>query len=278
MVYGIDRVLITLLFTSTNLGQASMSFEAHSQQPEEAIKLRQGNTQLPVSKQIKNSLGMDFIWIPAGSFTMGTDKEGNLEKPPHIVTIREPFYLGKYEVSQVQWVATMSNNRSHFKGDNLPVENVSGKDVREFLQSLNKRNDGYSYRLPTEAEWEYACRAGSTTKYSYGDDVSQLGEYAWYDGNSDYRTHPVGQKKPNNWGLCDMHGNVWEWCQDQFHEGYSGAPADGSAWEGSKKLRVLRGGASDACGNCSSSAARAGDVPDRRAATLGVRVVATLTK
>jgi formylglycine-generating enzyme required for sulfatase activity len=125
----------------------------------------------------------------------------------------------------------MSDNPSYFTGDDdLPVEQVSWDDVQEFIKKLNEKEGTDKYRLPSEAEWEYACRAGTATRYSLGDDESKLGDYAWYADNSDWKTHPVGQKKPNPWGLYDMHGNVWEWVQDCWHSDYNGAPTDGSAW------------------------------------------------
>jgi formylglycine-generating enzyme required for sulfatase activity len=180
------------------------------------------------------------------------------EKPAHEVCIGYEFWLGQHEVTQGQWFDVMGANPAHFNqervGDNwrdYPVERVSWNDVQEFIEKLNAatvethgRASLQTYRLPSEAEWEYAARAGTTTMYAFGDDVSQLGKYAWYKENSNGRPHPVGQKQPNAWGLHDMHGNVWEWVADTWHSNYDGAPIDGSAWteggEGSR--RVLRGG------------------------------------
>ena len=131
----------------------------------------------------------------------------------------------------------MGDNPSYFTGDdNLPVERVSWDNVQRFITKLNDKEGTSKYRLPSEAEWEYACRAGTTTRYSFGDNESELGEYAWYSSNSDSQTHPVGQKRANPWGLYDMHGNVWEWVQDCWHDSYSGAPADGRAWVVACKL------------------------------------------
>jgi formylglycine-generating enzyme required for sulfatase activity len=166
---------------------------------------------------------MEFVLIQAWTFQMGSNNGEPNEKPVHMVRISRPFYLGKYEVTQAQWEAVMGNNPSQFKGDpNSPVENVSWDDVQEFikrLKRLNTRESGVKYRLPREAEWEYAAQAGTTTAYSFGNDPSQLGEYAWYGENANGETHPVGQKKPNPWGLYDMHGNVWEWVQDWYGVG-----------------------------------------------------------
>jgi formylglycine-generating enzyme required for sulfatase activity len=158
---------------------------------------------------------MEFVLIPAGSFLMGSpdsDAEAsNNEKPPHRVTISQPFYLGKYPVTQAQWEAVMANNPSYFKGKpNCPVEHVSWDDVQVFLHRLNEREGSSGCRLPTEAEWEYACRAGTETP-RYHPDVNAV---AWYAGNSNDQTWPVGQKLPNAWGLYDTLGNIWEWCYD----------------------------------------------------------------
>ncbi len=187
-----------------------------------------------------NSIGMKFTLIPAGEFTRGSN-EFDDEKPMRRVKITNPFYLGNYPVTQREWNAVMGDNPSYFKGDDLPVEQVSWKDVQEFIRKLNAKEGTDKYRLPSEAEWEYVCRAGTTTRYSFGDSDSNLGEYAWYKNNSGGKTHTVGQKKPNPWGLYDMHGNVLEWVQD-IHGNYSGIPTDGRAWEGSGVGRGTRGG------------------------------------
>jgi formylglycine-generating enzyme required for sulfatase activity len=200
----------------------------------------------PAEKTLTIDLGgdvkMEFVLVPAGSFVMGSN-EKDYEKPPHKVTIAKPFYLGKYEVTQAQWDAVMGRWQHHFRDPKRPVETVSWLDCQTFLKKLSEKAPGREFRLPSEAEWEYACRAGSTTRYHFGDDEQGLDEYAWHGGNARLTTHPVGQKKPNAWGLYDMHGNVWEWCQDVWHDNYEGAPSDGSAWtEGDQNFRVLRGG------------------------------------
>jgi formylglycine-generating enzyme required for sulfatase activity len=151
-------------------------------------------------KTITNSIGMEFVQIPAGEFDMGSPANENdrfdNEGPVHRVKISNAFYMGKFEVTQKQWRDVMGTSPSNFKGDDLPVEQVSWNDVQEFIKKLNDKEGGNKYRLPSEAEWEYAARAGTTTRYSFGDDVSKLGDYAWYSENSGSKTHEVGQKSP----------------------------------------------------------------------------------
>ena len=171
-----------------------------------------------------NSIGMKLRLIPTGQFMMGSpDSDTNAErreKPQHLVKVTKPFYLGVFEVTQQQYEKVMDRNPSRFKGPRNPVNQVNWHDAVEFCQKLSalsaEKSSGRHYRLPTEAEWEFACRAGSTTVYGFGDEASRLGDYAWFSGNSRDTVHPVGRKKPNAWGLYDMHGNVWEWCQDWF--------------------------------------------------------------
>jgi len=172
-------------------------------------------------RKFTNSIGMKFIWIPPGTFQMGSPKDeggrGN-DETQHQVTLTKGFYLGVHLVTQDQWKAVMDCNYSKFKGDkSLPVERVNWEECQVFLQKMGKK-DGHVYRLPTEAEWEFACRAGSKAAYSYGADLNLLDQYAWYDKNSEDKTHPVGQKRPNGWGLYDMQGNVWQWCADWYGE------------------------------------------------------------
>ena len=191
--------------------------------------------------------------------------------PQHRVKIAKPFYLGVTEVTQEQYERVMGENPSEFKDEpQCPVERVSWEDAEKFCERLSEK-EGKTYRLPTEAEWEYACRAGSTTKWCFGDSESQLGDYAWYDDNSDSTTHPVGQKKPNGWGLYDMHGNVYEWCGDWYDE-YSDSPSTDPTGPSSGSFRVLRGGSwIDTAGDC-RSAGRYRDSPGNGNDLLGFRV------
>ncbi|MEP7342803.1 MAG: SUMF1/EgtB/PvdO family nonheme iron enzyme [Acidobacteriota bacterium] len=187
-----------------------------------------------------NGVQLEMIAIRGGEFQMGSNERDN-EKPIHRVTL-SPFHIGKYQVTQAQWQTVMDENPSRFKGDKLPVENVPWDDAVKFCEKLSKQT-GRNYRLPTEAEWEYACRAGSTTKYCFGDDDALLKDYAWYKVNSGNKTHPVGEKKPNDWGLHDMHGNVWEWCQDWYDKNYyKQSPEKDPQGPASGDYRVLRGG------------------------------------
>jgi formylglycine-generating enzyme required for sulfatase activity len=206
-----------------------------------------------------NSIGMKFVLIPAGTFMMGADKDFeeayDFELPRHQVTISKPFFLGVYEVTQQQWKDVMGNNPSKFKGRDNPVETVSWEDVQEFIKHLNQKEGHSRYRLPTEAEWEYAARAGSTSTYFFGDNKSQLGDYAWYEDNSGQETHPVGEKRSNAWGLYDMIGNVWEWAQDRFGDTYyANSPSSDPTGPISGASCVVRGcGWINAARNCRSA-------------------------
>ena len=274
-------------------------------------KLRLAELERPappaLAKQMTNRLGMEFVLIPAGRFQMGCSqteaeqayrkfsvvfKDAKLEwftdaVPAHEVSITKPFYLGKYEVTQGQWEAVMGSNPSNFKGANLPVERVSWEDCQEFIRKLNAKGEG-EYRLPSEAEWEYACRAGTTGEYA-----GSLDGMGWYYENSGERrlsdenwpkesdtnkcrTHPVGQKSPNAWGIYDMHGNVWEWCQDWYDEKYYGkSPGSDPTGPSGGTSRVIRGGGwNDAAPGC-RSAYRTRLTPDARNYLLGFRLVRT---
>jgi formylglycine-generating enzyme required for sulfatase activity len=249
----------------------------------QALKIRAdalGVPVLPIPKLapiIRNSIGMEFILISAGEFFMGSVNGDDDENPVRKVQISQLFYLGNYPVTQAQWVEVMGDNPSRFKGDpNLPVEQVSWDDTQEFLKKLNAREHHRSYRLPTEAEWEYACRAGSTGAYCFGDDKAKLKEYAWYNENSGRATHPVGQLKPNAWGLYDMHGNVLEWVQDWYARDYyyKQRPNPDTNPQGPEggEMRVLRGGSFWATQRDARCACRFRVGPNLRDDRLGFRI------
>jgi formylglycine-generating enzyme required for sulfatase activity len=210
-----------------------------------------------------------YVKIQPGEFLMGANSDQPDEKPVHRVRITLGFEMGKYEVTQAQWEAVMGGNPSHFKGADLPVENVSWDDVQNFLLRLNEKSLDYLYRLPTEAEWEYACRAGTTGDYAGGVD-----SLAWYRNNSGNTTHTVGQKSPNAWGLYDMHGNVWEWCQD-WYEAYASAEAVDPKGASTGAARVLRGGSWTRPAASLHSARRSGFSSGTRNNSLGFRLVRT---
>jgi formylglycine-generating enzyme required for sulfatase activity len=238
--------------------------------------------------------GMHLVFIPAGEFTMGSpdkEKDRRTNEEQHKVTLTKPVYLGKYEVTQAEWKKVTGNSPSNFKGENNPVEQVCWEDCQEFLKRLNTptppspplRSGASSqtptgqaptpplFCLPTEAQWEYACRAGTQTRFSFGDRDGDLGEYAWYSGNWDGKTHPVGGKKPNAWGGYDMHGNVWEWCEDWKAEYQAGTATDPKGPE-SGWYRVFRGGSwREDAADCRSALRYYGS-PVSRLSIVGCRV------
>ena len=227
------------------------------------------NNPAPVNlPESTNSIGMKFKSIPAGTFRRGGVYA-------HEVTLTQPFKMGVHEVTQSQYEQVMGVNPSHFKGADNPVDTVSWDDAVEFCRKLSElpaeKEAGNVYRLPTEAEWEYACRAGTTTMYSFGDDESDLCDYGWSRENSDGKTHPVGSKLPNAWGLYDIHGNAWEWCQDWLGDYPRGSVTDPSgATSGSH--RVARGGIWNYYAASCSSGVRYGSMPSSRDFGDGFRV------
>ena len=232
----------------------------------------------------------EMVVLPSGSFLMGsppnpepdpfsnekpkTNGEAR-EKPQRRVQIQS-FAIGKYEVTQEQWYAVMGNNPSAKKGRTLPVEQVSWDDIQQFIAKLNQKT-GQKYRLPSESEWEYAARAGSTTVYPFGNSDMELHVYAWFSAIAG-DTNPVGLKRPNQFGLFDMLGNVWEWTQDCWHQNYTGAPTDGSDWTTgcSSNHRVLRGGSWSSDPADLRSAGRYRYLPDIRVSNLGFRLACDL--
>lgn len=194
---------------------------------------------------------LELTLIPAGSFTMGTPLNAPARWPeefqPHRVTISQPFYLGRFEVTQAQWRAIMDANPSRYRlGDNHPVERVSWENAQEFISKLNEMNlAAGEFRLPTEAEWEYAYLAGAETRFYWGEDLNyqELGDYAWFNLNSNMRHKPVGQILPNNWGLYDMAGNVFEWVEDHWQRGYAREDVTDPLFLGTNRRHVIKGGA-----------------------------------
>ena len=215
-----------------------------------------------------------IVVIPPGSFEMG-------ERPnTHHVAIEYPFALGKYEVTQAEWRAVMGNDPAHFKGADLPVEQVSWQDAQEYIAELNRKT-GRQYRLPTEAEWEYACRAGTSDEYCGSSDVNSVAWYGAYGaigGNSGQASKPVGAKQANAFGLYDMSGNVWEWVADPWHDGYRGAPADGSMWQGDGAKRVIRGGSWLDYPLLARAGFRVWAGAAKRSSDLGFRIARTLPR
>ena len=236
--------------------------------------------QMQTGEPIVNSIGMNFKLIPSGEFLMGSpeSEEGHDDdESEHRVRITKSFELGVHEVTQEQYEQVMETNWSEFKGPQNPVENVSWEDAVEFCRKLSElsaeKSAGYVYRLPTEAEWEYACRAGTKTRYSFGDSDVELGENAWCSENSGATTHPVSLKKPNAWGLYDMHGNVFEWCQDWHADYPSAAVTDDPTGPASGSYRVIRGGGWYSSADYCRSAIRVRDFPSERNDDVGFRVV-----
>jgi formylglycine-generating enzyme required for sulfatase activity len=249
------------------------------------------NAQSSFTEDLGNGVKLEMIAIPGGTFWMGSPaneaERGDNESPQHQVTVPS-FFMGKYPLTQAQYQAIMGKNPAYFKGNNRPVENVSWDDAVRFCQKLSQRT-GKNYRLPSEAEWEYACRAGTKTPFSFGDNITT--DLVNYNGNYPYKSAPKGKYReqttdvgtfpptfpPNPFGLYDMHGNVWEWCEDDWHENYIDAPTDGSAWnsQSGSNTKLLRGGSWDDLARYCRSAARNGDSRDFRYNYDGFRVVSS---
>jgi len=189
---------------------------------------------------------MEMVWVPPGTYTMGSDDGHGDEKPAHTVEISHGFWISKYEITQAQYEAVMKRNPSFLQGYNFPVERLSWQDCRDFAHKLSG-DTGRNYRLPTEAQWEYACRAGTSGRYCLGNEFDTLPRCAWYQNNAGNRPRLVGLKEPNAWGIHDMHGNVAEWCLDWYHSDYyktsPGRDPEGPMQPEIIDLRVIRGGA-----------------------------------
>ena len=228
-----------------------------------------------ISVPVKNGISIDMVKVEDGTFMMGATSEMQNpyddEKPVHQVTLTNNYYMGKYEVTQSLWLAVMGSNPSKFKGDYLPVEMVSWDDCQEFIGKLNSMT-GRKFRLPTEAEWEYAARGGKKSRgYQYSGS-SNISDVAWYDGNSGRKTRPVGTKQANELGIYDMSGNVYEWCQD-WYGSYVSSPQTNPTGAVSGSRRVYRGGSWGSNARYCRSSFRHFDTPDNRSYYLGLRLV-----
>ena len=267
-----SNLQITLTKEAPAIQQSPVSQPIVAQQPVAQTPVTNSDN---ISIPVKNGISIDMVRVEAGTFTMGATQEmedpWDDEKPAHQVTLTNDYYIGKYEVTQALWQAVMGNNPSGFKGDNLPVENVSWDDCQEFISKLN-RITGKTFRLPTEAEWEYAARGGKKSRgYQYSGS-NNLFDVAWYKDNSGSKTHAVGSKQANELGIYDMTGNVWEWCQDCFGT-YSSSLQVNPTGATSGSSRVLRGGCwLNAVRNCRSSY-RISLTPDFRIYYLGLRLI-----
>jgi formylglycine-generating enzyme required for sulfatase activity len=231
------------------------------------------NKEVEVKTELEKGINLEMVLIPAGKFIMGSpvsEKNHRKDETEHEVTLTKPFYMGKYEVTQEQYEAMMGNNPSKIKGAKLPVTEVSWLDCQEFIKKLNAKTNG-GYRLPTEAEWEYACRAGTTTAYSFGDSITKdEANVAW--GTS---TKMVGSYKPNAFGLYDMHGNVWEWCED-WKADYPKESVIDPKGPATGQYRLLRGGSFTGAGSHSRAANWWGTLPATKENDyLGLRLVKT---
>lgn len=285
--------IIFLVFGLYQFGSAQVS-NVEGIKPMEGVSILKAQVSLPLATK-PGAVFKDcdecpeMVVIPAGSFNMGSPADPeqdpfsnakpvkvgeDSEKPQHRVDIQS-FAIGKYEVTQEQWYAVMGNNPSSNKGRTLPVENLSWDDAQLFVQKLSQKT-GKKYRLPSEAEWEYAARGGSTTTYPWGNSDSELHVYAWFNAIAN-ATNPVGLKPPNQFDLYDMVGNVWEWTQDCRNPTFIGAPTDGSVWtSGGCSLRVLRGGSWRNAPQNLRSATRDFHTTVFRDASVGFRVARAL--
>ncbi len=267
-----SNLQITLTKEATAIQQSVVSQPAVAQQPVmQTIVTNSDNISIPV----KNGISIDMVRVEAGTFTMGATPEmenpWDGEKPTHQVTLTNDYYIGKYEVTQALWKAVMGNNPSNFKGDNLPVEMVSWDECQEFISKLNSIT-GKTFRLPTEAEWEYAARGGKKSRgYQYSGS-NNLADVAWYEDNSGSKTHAVGSKQANELGIYDMSGNVWEWCQD-WKGSYSSSSQVNPTGANSGSNRVYRGGGWSGNARYCRSSCRFSVTPGFRIFILGLRLV-----
>ena len=266
-----SNIQITLTKEATAIQQSPVSQPAVAQQPVVQTPVTNGDN---ISIPVKDGISIDMVRVEAGTFTMGATPEMENpfddEKPTHQVTLTNDYYIGKYEVTQALWKVVMGNNPSCFKGDNLPVEMVGWDDCQEFLNKLNSIT-GKTFRLPTEAEWEYAARGGNKSQgYQYSGS-NKLSKVAWYDGNSGNKTHVVGSKQVNELGIYDMSGNVFEWCQD-WRDSYSGSSQVNPTGATNGSYRVIRGGSWSSYAMFCRSSCRRIYTLDNSYSNLGLRL------
>ena len=267
-----SNLQITLSKDATATQQSTVSQPIVAQQPVvQPTVTNSDNISIPV----KDGISIDMVRVEAGTFTMGATPEmkepDDDEKPTHQVTLTNDYYIGKYEVTQALWQAVMGNNPSYFKGENLPVDNVSWNDCQEFISKLNSII-GKNFRLPTEAEWEYAARGGNKSRSYQYSGSSNLSDVAWCRDNSGSKTHTVGSRQANELGIYDMSGNVWEWCQDCFGT-YSNSSQVNPTGANSGSKRVIRGGCWYYSAGCCRSSYRDYNTPGSRFDNLGFRLV-----
>lgn len=240
--------------------------------PGAALAAEAGQTQ---SVDLGDGVSLEVVALPAGKVTMGsaeTEAQRREDEGPRIEVEVDAFWMGKTEVTQRQYERVMGVNPSFFKGPDRPVERISWQDAVAFCDKLSSMT-GRRFRLPSEAEWEYACRAGSDTAFTFGDDYETLGEYGWYVENSERQTHPVAQKKPNAWGLYDTHGNVWEWCADWYDkDAYDQSVPESEKPKSAKLARVCRGGSCEGYAWTLRSAFRHRNFPQHPYSLHGMRV------
>lgn len=267
-----SNLQITLSKEATAIQQSTVSQPTVIQQPVVQTPVTNSDN---ITIPVKNGISIDMVRVEAGTFTMGATAEELLfwetDKPAHQVTLTNDYYIGKYEVTQALWKAVMGSNPSRFKGDNLPVELVSWDDCQEFISKLN-RITGKTFRLPTEAEYEYAARGGNKSRgYQYSGS-NNISDVAWYEDNSGRKTHAVGTKQANELGIYDMNGNVREWCQNWPYE-YSSFSQVNPTGANSGSGRVVRGGSWDLYTRCSHLSFRNAITPGSRCDNLGLRLV-----
>ncbi len=267
-----SNLQITLTREAVAIQQSTVSQPTVAQQPVVHAPVANSDN---IFILVKDGISIDMVRVEAGTFTMGATPEmkdpSEWEKPTHRVTLTNDYYIGKYEVTQALWQAVMGKNPSYYKGDNLPVEQISWDDCQDFLSKLN-RITGKTFRLPTEAEWEYAARGGNKSRgYQYSGS-NNLSDVAWYLDNSGKKTHAVGSKQANELGIYDMSGNVYEWCQD-CKGSYSSSSQVNLTGAASWSCRVYRGGCWFSTARFCRSSFRNDNIPDRRANSLGLRLV-----